>query len=168
MSTTEVDDVEPATTPPVNPPHTGSVATRRLGMATLVLLALNRPVAPPAQTSEFLSHVTRIVVRLRALGVPILAHRTTHPYQVSVRFREGLATDGMWFVIADALRQAGLDLMTPGVELVQQLREIPGVAGVHMMAHRHHDLVAQIVTESGVLAGRAALFAARGTAGVTQ
>lgn len=72
-------------------------------------------VPPPEssqETSEFLSHVTRIVVRLKSLGVPILAHRTTHPYQVSVRFREGLATDAMWFVIADALRQAGLDLST--------------------------------------------------------
>lgn len=66
----------------------------------------------PGQTSEFLSHVTRIVVRLKALGVPILAHKTTPPFQVSVRFREGLATDGMWFVVADALRQAGLDLST--------------------------------------------------------
>jgi HAD superfamily hydrolase (TIGR01484 family) len=71
-------------------------------------------VAPvlPNQTSEFLSHVSRIVVRLKSLGVPILAHKTTPPYQVSVRFREGLATDTMWFVIADALRQAGLDLST--------------------------------------------------------
>ena len=67
---------------------------------------------PSPVTSEFLSHVTRIVVRLKALGVPILTHRTTHPYQVSVRFREGLATDDMWFVIADALRQAGLNLST--------------------------------------------------------
>jgi HAD superfamily hydrolase (TIGR01484 family) len=66
----------------------------------------------PGQTSEFLSHVTRIVVRLKSLGVPILAHKTTPPFQVSVRFREGLATDTMWFVIADALRQAGLDLST--------------------------------------------------------
>lgn len=64
------------------------------------------------QTSEFLSHVTRIIVRLKSLGVPILTHKTTPPYQVSVRFREGLATDTMWFVIADALRQAGLDLST--------------------------------------------------------
>jgi len=70
------------------------------------------PPEPSQQTSEFLSHVTRIVVRLKALGVPILAHRTTAPYQVSVRFREGLATDSMWFVIADALRQAGLDMST--------------------------------------------------------
>lgn len=68
--------------------------------------------APPEETSEFLSHVTRIVVRLKSLGVPILTHRTTHPYQVSVRFREGLTTEGMWFVVADALRQAGLDLST--------------------------------------------------------
>ena len=67
---------------------------------------------PPDITSEFLSHVTRIVVRLKAQGVPIGTHKTTHPYQVSVRFREGLATDTMWFVIADALRQAGLDLST--------------------------------------------------------
>lgn len=70
------------------------------------------PPVPLQETSEFLSHVTRIVVRLKSLGVPILSHRTTHPYQVSVRFREGLATEGMWFVVADALRQAGLDLST--------------------------------------------------------
>jgi HAD superfamily hydrolase (TIGR01484 family) len=62
------------------------------------------------KTSEFLSHVTRIVSKLKTLGVPIEKIRTTHPYQVSVRFREGLATEQMWFVIADALRQAGLDL----------------------------------------------------------
>ncbi|WP_126242932.1 HAD family hydrolase [Burkholderia gladioli] len=74
--------------------------------------AADAPPIPQTETSEFLSHVTRIVVRLKSLGVPILTHRTTHPYQVSVRFREGLATDSMWFVIADALRQAGLDLST--------------------------------------------------------
>ena len=62
------------------------------------------------ETSEFLSHVTRIIVRLKTLGVPIQEHKTTHPYQVSVRFREGLSTDNMWFVVADALRQAGLNL----------------------------------------------------------
>lgn len=64
---------------------------------------------PLDQSSEFLSHVSRIVVRLKGIGVPILEHRTTHPFQVSVRFREGIGTDTMWFVIADALRQAGLD-----------------------------------------------------------
>lgn len=65
---------------------------------------------PSIETSEFLSHVARIVLRLKQIGVPINAVRTTHPYQVSIRFREGLSTDIMWFVIGDALRQAGLDL----------------------------------------------------------
>jgi HAD superfamily hydrolase (TIGR01484 family) len=61
-------------------------------------------------TNEFLSHVTRIVNDLKGLGVPIETIRTTHPYQVSVRFHEGANVEGNWFVIADALRQAGLDL----------------------------------------------------------
>jgi hypothetical protein len=61
-------------------------------------------------TNEFLSHVTRIVNDLKGLGVPIETIRTTHPYQVSVRFHEGANIEGNWFVIADALRQAGLDL----------------------------------------------------------
>jgi HAD superfamily hydrolase (TIGR01484 family) len=61
-------------------------------------------------TNEFLSHVTRIVQGLKGLGVPIDTIRTSHPYQVSVRFREGANIEGNWFVIADALRQAGLDL----------------------------------------------------------
>jgi hydroxymethylpyrimidine pyrophosphatase-like HAD family hydrolase len=61
-------------------------------------------------TSEFLSHVTRIVNELKGLGVPIETIRTNHPYQVSVRFHEGANIEGNWFVIADALRQAGLDL----------------------------------------------------------
>ncbi|MCI4428351.1 MAG: methylenetetrahydrofolate reductase C-terminal domain-containing protein [Burkholderiales bacterium] len=65
---------------------------------------------------------------------------------------------------ADPLRE-GIRIC---VEMVQQLREIPGVAGVHVMAHRHHDLVAQVVAGSGVLAGRTALFAGRSTAGVTR
>ncbi len=61
-------------------------------------------------TNEFLSHVARIVNRLKGLGVPIDTVRTTHPYQVSIRFREGVQTEGMWFVVADALRQDGLDV----------------------------------------------------------
>ncbi|MCP4423214.1 MAG: methylenetetrahydrofolate reductase [Chloroflexi bacterium] len=36
-------------------------------------------------------------------------------------------------------------------EIVQQLREIEGVAGVHVMAYRQEKLVAQIVEEAGLL-----------------
>lgn len=68
------------------------------------------PPPPEGETSELLSNVTRIIGRLKDSGVPIETIRTTQPYQVSVRFREGIATDQMWYVIADALRQAGLDL----------------------------------------------------------
>lgn len=81
----------------------------------------------PTGTVEFLSHVTRIARKLKSLGVPIERIKPTHPYQVSIRFRDGLPTDLMWFVVADALRQAGLttgtlfrskhsvDVLTPGV-----------------------------------------------------
>ncbi len=40
------------------------------------------------------------------------------------------------------------------VELIQQIREIEGVAGVHVMAYRQEELVSEIITESGVLRGR--------------
>lgn len=62
------------------------------------------------ESSEFLSHVTRIARRLQSLGAPIVDVRPTPPFQVSIRFREGVATEPMWFVIADALKEAGLDL----------------------------------------------------------
>ena len=41
------------------------------------------------------------------------------------------------------------------VEMIQALREEPGVAGVHVMAYRQSQLIAEIVSESGVLRGRA-------------
>jgi hypothetical protein len=65
---------------------------------------------PEGPTSEFLSHVTRIAHRLQAMGVPIEKVKTTHPHQVSIRFRAGVHTATNWFVVADALRQAGLDM----------------------------------------------------------
>ena len=40
------------------------------------------------------------------------------------------------------------------VELMQQLKEIDGVAGVHLMAYRQEAAVAEMVTQSGVLDGR--------------
>jgi methylenetetrahydrofolate reductase (NADPH) len=46
------------------------------------------------------------------------------------------------------------------IELIRGIREIPGIAGIHLMAHRQEKSVRSIVAESGVLAGRAPLFAA--------
>jgi 5,10-methylenetetrahydrofolate reductase len=40
------------------------------------------------------------------------------------------------------------------VEMIQQCREIAGVAGVHVMAYRQEELVAEIVNETGILKDR--------------
>jgi methylenetetrahydrofolate reductase (NADPH) len=37
------------------------------------------------------------------------------------------------------------------VEIIQQVREIEGVHGVHLMAYRQEELVAEIVEEAGLL-----------------
>ncbi len=37
------------------------------------------------------------------------------------------------------------------VEIIQELREIEGVAGVHVMAYRQEELVAEIIEEAGLL-----------------
>ena len=40
------------------------------------------------------------------------------------------------------------------IEIIQQVREMAGIAGVHVMAYRQEELVAEIVHDSGVLKGR--------------
>lgn len=42
------------------------------------------------------------------------------------------------------------------IELVQQIREIEGVAGIHVMAYRREHLVGEIIEETGVLKDRIA------------
>ena len=40
------------------------------------------------------------------------------------------------------------------IEIIQQVREIEGVSGVHVMAYRQEELVAQIIEEAGLLPRR--------------
>lgn len=40
------------------------------------------------------------------------------------------------------------------IELIQQIREIDGVAGVHVMAYRQEESVVEIIEKSGLLGGR--------------
>jgi methylenetetrahydrofolate reductase (NADPH) len=40
------------------------------------------------------------------------------------------------------------------IELIQQVREIEGVSGIHVMAYRQEETVAEIIQESRVLGGR--------------
>jgi hypothetical protein len=42
------------------------------------------------------------------------------------------------------------------VEIIRELREIEGVSGVHVMAYRQEELVAEIIEESGLLPRRQA------------
>jgi len=46
------------------------------------------------------------------------------------------------------------------IELIQQIREIGGVAGVHVMAYRREHLVHDIIEESGLLKERLAAIEA--------
>lgn len=62
--------------------------------------------------SEFLIHAKRIVSNLQSYGVPISQIRPTPPHQLSIRFASGVSTEQMWFVIVDALKQAGLEAGT--------------------------------------------------------
>jgi 5,10-methylenetetrahydrofolate reductase len=41
------------------------------------------------------------------------------------------------------------------IELIQQIREIEGVAGVHVMAYRQEELVSEIIVDSGIMQDRA-------------
>jgi fructoselysine-6-P-deglycase FrlB-like protein len=63
------------------------------------------------EPNEFISHAARIAHRLQRLGVPIAKVRVTQPYQVSLRLEAGVDAESIWFVVADALRAEGLDLL---------------------------------------------------------
>jgi methylenetetrahydrofolate reductase (NADPH) len=49
------------------------------------------------------------------------------------------------------------------IELIQQIREIRGIAGVHVMAYRQEESVAEIVDRSGALQGRVCWYPGRDT-----
>jgi methylenetetrahydrofolate reductase (NADPH) len=54
------------------------------------------------------------------------------------------------------------------VELIESIREIRGVSGVHIMAYRQEESVAEIVDRSGVLKGRSPWYPERDPQIVSQ
>jgi methylenetetrahydrofolate reductase (NADPH) len=40
------------------------------------------------------------------------------------------------------------------IDLIQEIRSLPGVSGIHLMAYRQEDSIAEIIDRSGVLRGR--------------
>jgi methylenetetrahydrofolate reductase (NADPH) len=57
----------------------------------------------------------------------------------------------------DAARE-GRDIC---IEIIQEVREMKGVHGVHVMAYRQEESVAEIIDRSGVLAGRVPWYPGR-------
>jgi methylenetetrahydrofolate reductase (NADPH) len=81
----------------------------------------------------------------------------------SARAAEWMRTNVPGVIIPDAvierLRGAGKGQQQAEgrkicVEIIQQVREIEGVAGVHVMAYRQEELVAEIIEEAGLLPRR--------------
>jgi methylenetetrahydrofolate reductase (NADPH) len=58
---------------------------------------------------------------------------------------------------ADAARE-GRNLC---IDLIQEIRAVPGVSGIHLMAYRQEESVPEIVDRSGVLGGRTPWFPGR-------
>jgi len=54
------------------------------------------------------------------------------------------------------------------VELIQAIREIRGISGVHIMAYRQEESVAEIVERSGILAGRSPWYPGRDEAPIAS
>ncbi|MCK1650176.1 HAD-IIB family hydrolase [Bradyrhizobium sp. 149] len=97
--------------------------------------ALSDEIQRVTELSEFLIHAKRIVLNLRSQGVPISRIRANAPHQLSIRFENGVSADNMWFVIADALKQAGLESGTVlkskhSVDILSR-----GVSKSHIVAH---------------------------------
>ncbi len=54
------------------------------------------------------------------------------------------------------------------IDLIQEIRTIPGVHGVHVMAYRQEESVAEIIARSGVLGGRVPWYPGRDAQPNTQ
>lgn len=60
---------------------------------------------------------------------------------------------------AEDQRREGRNLC---IELIQEIREIKGVSGVHVMAYHQHESVAEVIDRSGILEGRTPWYPGRG------
>ncbi|MGH3440289.1 MAG: hypothetical protein ACRDRN_28095, partial [Sciscionella sp.] len=47
------------------------------------------------------------------------------------------------------------------IDIIQEIRSISGVSGVHLMAYRQEDSVPEIIDRSGVLGGRVPWYPGR-------
>ena len=104
--------------------ETFMAAARDLGLPERVFILIGVGPLRSAKAAEFL--------RSRIPGVVI-------PDEVIRRLRG---------VPADKQKEEGRSIC---IEMIQQVREIPGVSGVHVMAYRQEELVAEIIEDAGLL-----------------
>ena len=106
--------------------------------------------------------VKRYAARLRDEGITerlsVLIGLGPIPSAKSARWmRENLFGIKIPDSLIDRLESAA-DPMTEGrhicIELMQQMRQIDGIAGVHLMAPQRREEIPSIIEESGVLSGR--------------
>ena len=57
------------------------------------------------------------------------------------------------YVLADSVERID-EILATADKSYEEVKEIPGVSGIHVMAYRQEEYVAEIVDESGVLRGR--------------
>ena len=62
--------------------------------------------------------------------------------------------------VAGAEKQA-LEGRQVCIDLIQEIREIKGISGIHVMAYRQEETVAEIIQKSGVLGGRVPWYPGR-------
>lgn len=86
----------------------------------------------------------------------------------SAKTAEWMRTNVPGIHIPDAIikRMAGADNQASEgrklcIELIQEVRDIKGVAGVHVMAYRQEESVAEVIQGSGVLQGRTPWYPGR-------
>lgn len=130
-------------------------------------LQLGKKVAAGAQFIQTqycfdIERLTRFMDKVRNLGLDKKAYILVGAGPLaSARAAEWIRTHVPGVHIPDAVikrlagaenqKQEGINLCT---EMVQQIREIPGISGVHLMAYRQEEAVAEIIDRSGVLQGR--------------
>ena len=72
-------------------------------------------------------------------------------YVVSPSTVRGLLVTLGYSLQANRKKREGKQLC---IDLIQEIREIEGVAGVHVMAYRQEELVSEIITASGIMRDR--------------
>ena len=142
-----------------------------LKIGTLGLGGLALPQLLQAEAASGIRQSHKAVIMIFLPGGPshqdMFDLKSDAPREVRGEFRP-IATNVPGIHIPDSVirRMAGAE--KPAMEgrqvcidLIQEIREIKGISGIHVMAYRQEETVAEIIQKSGVLAGRVPWYPGR-------